>query len=40
MIAGNWKVTDGYLPRMDEPDLIRRHTKAARELRVRSGLDK
>lgn len=38
MIAGSWKVIDGGIPELDETDLIQRHTKAARELRARSGL--
>ncbi|HAF74663.1 MAG TPA: 8-oxoguanine deaminase, partial [Gammaproteobacteria bacterium] len=38
MIAGNWKVIDGYLPKMDEPDLIRRHSSTAEKLRRRLDL--
>jgi len=38
MIGGDWKVVDGQIPHIDEADLIQRHTQAARELRVRSGL--
>jgi len=38
MIGGDWTVIDGYLPKMDEPDLIRRHSSAAKKLRERSGL--
>ena len=38
MIGGDWKVVDGQIPHIDEADLIQRHTQAARELRIRSGL--
>ena len=40
MIAGNWKVVDGHVSHINEADLIRRHTTAARELRAKSGLAK
>ncbi len=38
MIAGSWKVVDGHVSHINEADLIQRHTKAARELRAKSGL--
>ena len=38
MIGGDWKVIDGCLPGIDESDLIRRHSGAAKKLRERSGL--
>jgi 8-oxoguanine deaminase len=33
MVAGKWVVTDGAIPGLDIPDLIRRHSEAARMMR-------
>jgi hypothetical protein len=33
MIAGQWKVTDGKIIGKDEPELINRHSNAAKKLR-------
>ena len=38
MVGGDWKVTDGRAPHIDEADLIRRHSKAAENLRKQAGL--
>jgi len=38
MIGGEWKVIDGRAPHIDEQDLIRRHSKAAKNLRKQAGL--
>ena len=32
MVAGNWAVIDGAIPGLDVPDLIRRHSSAARAM--------
>jgi hypothetical protein len=32
MVGGNWVVTDGAIPGLDVPDLIRRHSAAARAM--------
>ncbi|MCA1457583.1 8-oxoguanine deaminase [Bradyrhizobium sp. BRP22] len=34
MVAGNWAVIDGAIPGLDVPDLIRRHTAAARAMQA------
>jgi 8-oxoguanine deaminase len=34
MVGGNWVVTDGAIPGLDLPDLIRRHSTAARAMRA------
>jgi 8-oxoguanine deaminase len=34
MVGGNWVVTDGAIPGLDVPDLIRRHSAAARAMRA------
>ena len=39
MIGGIWRVEEGHAPNIDEPDLIYRHSEAARQLRQRAGLD-
>jgi 8-oxoguanine deaminase len=38
MIGGDWKVIDGCIAELDESDLIRRHSGAAKKLREHSGL--
>lgn len=35
MVAGNWAVVDGAIPGLDVPDLIRRHSSAARAMQAR-----
>jgi 8-oxoguanine deaminase len=32
MVRGKWVVTDGAIPGLDMPDLIRRHSAAARAM--------
>ena len=32
MVGGKWAVTDGTIPVLDVPDLIRRHSDAARAM--------
>jgi len=32
MVGGNWVVTDGAIPGLDVPDLISRHSAAARAM--------
>jgi len=34
MVGGNWVVSDGAIPGLDMPDLIRRHSAAARTMQV------
>jgi 8-oxoguanine deaminase len=34
MVGGNWVVSDGAIPGLDVPDLIRRHSAAARAMRA------
>src|SRR5712691_5669143 len=34
MVGGNWVVTDGAIPGLDIPDLIRRHSAAARAMQA------
>jgi 8-oxoguanine deaminase len=34
MVAGNWVVTGGAIPGLDMPDLIRRHSAAARTMQT------
>jgi len=34
MVGGNWVVTDGAIPGLDVPDLIRRHSAAARAMQA------
>jgi 8-oxoguanine deaminase len=34
MVGGNWAVIDGAIPGLDVPDLIRRHSAAARAMQV------
>ncbi|WP_454620265.1 8-oxoguanine deaminase [Bradyrhizobium cenepequi] len=34
MVAGNWAVIDGAIPGLDVPDLIRRHSSAARVMQA------
>jgi 8-oxoguanine deaminase len=34
MVGGNWVVTDGAIPGLDLPDLIRRHSAAARAMQA------
>jgi 8-oxoguanine deaminase len=34
MVGGRWVVTDGAIPGLDVPDLIRRHSTAARAMHV------
>jgi 8-oxoguanine deaminase len=34
MVGGNWVVTGGAIPGLDMPDLIRRHSAAARTMQV------
>ena len=40
MVGGVWRVEEGRARNIDEPDLIRRHSKAARQLRQRAGLER
>ena len=40
MIGGIWRVEEGHAPNIDEPNLIRRHSEAARQLRQRAGLER
>ena len=39
MIGGEWRVTEGKIPGLDEVDLVRRHNNAAKTLRQRAGLE-
>jgi len=34
MIAGKWAVVGGAIPGLDVPDLIRRHSAAARKMQA------
>jgi 8-oxoguanine deaminase len=34
MVGGHWAVTDGAIPGLDVPDLIRRHSAAAHAMQV------
>jgi 8-oxoguanine deaminase len=34
MVGGNWVVSDGAIPGLDIPDLIRRHSAAAHKMQV------
>jgi 8-oxoguanine deaminase len=34
MVAGKWAVIDGAIPGLDVPDLIRRHSSAARTMQA------
>jgi 8-oxoguanine deaminase len=35
MVAGQWAVVDGTIPGLDLPDLIRRHSAAARAMHAK-----
>jgi hypothetical protein len=39
MIGGEWRVTEGKIQGLDEIDLVRRHSNAAKTLRQRAGLE-
>ena len=39
MIGGEWRVTEGKVQGLDEIDLVRRHSNAAKTLRQRAGLE-